>query len=75
LEPFRIALANLRIASSPEESVPLATPSHRAGWRVFRQGPVAFRHRHLLSAHGREGLLLADRDLSLATGVLASRCR
>ena len=30
---------------------------------------------HALQPHGRAGLLLADLDLDLATGLLASRCR
>lgn len=81
----RVALANIRCATSHHESVALAQKAiAQAGVRkadivclppttsavVRPDGTVLAWH-----PYGKEGLLVADIDTAAATGLLASRCR
>ncbi len=61
----RIALANLRFPSSPDDSIALALAAI-----IHPDGTVL-----TWQPYGVEGLLLADLDLTAATGLYARRYR
>jgi hypothetical protein len=73
---FRIALANIRFPATPDESVALAE-------QAIAQASIDRRFRQvrpdgtLLSyqPYGKQGLLIADIDITAATGLLAARCK
>jgi predicted amidohydrolase len=73
---FRIALANLQFPATPEESIALAeqgiaqASSERADLICF---PECFIPGY--QPYGKRGLLIADIDLTEATGLLAARCK
>ena len=80
---FRIALANIRFPASPDESIALAEQAiDRAALEKARIVcfPECFvpGYRGIgksYQPHGQERLLVADIDLSTATGLLAARGR
>ena len=83
MSTFRIALANLPNPASPAESVRLAEQAiaqagaERAGLVCFPECFVpGYRApgKHV-PPYGKAGLLVADLDLTEATGLLARRCQ
>jgi hypothetical protein len=70
----RIALANIRVPATPDESVTLARcASEGSGTTSAIVRPDGTLQRY--QPYGQEGLLVADLDLSAATRLLASRYR
>jgi predicted amidohydrolase len=72
MSTVRIALANVRVPATAQDSVLLATSTvAEAG----RQGALVVCFPECFQPYGQAGLLVADLDLLAATGLLASRCR
>ena len=81
---FRIALANIRFPATPEASVTLAQQAivaagtEHADLICFPTTSAIVRPDGTLlcyQPYGKEGLLVADIDITAATGLLASRYR
>ena len=79
MDAFRIALANLRFAATAEDSIMLAEkaiaqeslPGSPTTSAVVRPDGTLL----AWQPYGKEGLLIADIDISAATGPYAARCK